>query len=613
MKSETKNMSVFSVAKAVWYFLESDKIKFTTYFAILSIVLFYVLVPPYIVGKIVDFFNSYSKGESLRTFYLYLAFLGASYVLASLIRTYSKQVIVVIGQKLRARARVLGFQRLTEFSLEWHSKENTGNKLQRIFTGADSLKKGIEIFAGQALGWIISILGSLVFFIFTHWIVAVVCIVYIFIYFLLEFIFGKKLLNLSNEFNKLNQSAGGIYVESTTNMLAIKALGSEKGIRTRVTNKEEQARDISIVREKIFFTKWFFFQFVNGAAMVLMLYFLGLGVLENVLSVGMILVFFTYIIKIRDSLGDLSDFNTHLLDIRSGVGNMMPIFWETDFIKRGNERFPKDWDKIEIKDGVMNYGSGQMGLENLNLTLKRNTKTGVAGLSGSGKSTLAKIILGLYALKGGKFKIGNKDYYSISHNETLSHITVVLQETELFNLSLRDNITMMRGEDTELLNQAVEISQLKEVIDRLPDGLDSLIGEKGYMLSGGERQRLGIARAIYKNSEIIILDEATSSLDSETESRIMAGLLGEYGNDKTFLIIAHRLGTLRYTDNIAVMERGEVVEEGTYMQLMNNSKSVFYRMNYVRGREGSQRDPASNVMNQTNKDEESKKENAKRE
>ena len=227
----------------------------------------------------------------------------------------------------------------------------------------------------------------------------------------------------------------------------------------------------------------------------------------------------------------------------------------------------------------MDYGSGQMGLKDFNLVLKRNTKTGIAGLSGSGKSTLAKIILGLYGLKTGTFKVGNKNYYSIAHNETLSNISVVLQETELFNLSLRDNITMMRVEDKELLDIAVEISNLDEVIGRLPEGLDAMIGEKGYMLSGGERQRLGIARAIYKNAPIIILDEATSSLDSETEGKIMEKLLGEYGKDKTFLIIAHRLGTLKYTDNIAVMERGKVVEEGSYDKLMNNQSSVFYRMN----------------------------------
>ena len=268
-----------------------------------------------------------------------------------------------------------------------------------------------------------------------------------------------------------------------------------------------------------------------------------------------------------------------MINARSDVAQMMPIFKETEFIKTGNESFPNDWDKIEIKNAFMEYGSGQAGLKDFNLILNRNSKVGIAGSSGSGKSTLAKIVLGLYAIKSGKFKIGKKDYYSILHSETLSNVTVVLQETELFNLSLTENITMMRSLDKDLLNKAIEISQLREVIERLPDGVNSTIGEKGYMLSGGERQRLGIARAIYKNSDIVILDEATSSLDSETEGRVMEKLLGEYGKEKTFLIIAHRLGTLKYTDSISIMENGKVVENGSYDELMNNSESVFHRMN----------------------------------
>lgn len=318
---------------------------------------------------------------------------------------------------------------------------------------------------------------------------------------------------------------------------------------------------------------------LNGIAIGAFLLLVGYSFVSQAITLGMILVFYNYLYRLQGYYSDLDEIYTDMIELRSDLGNMMPIFRETEFIKTGNESFPQDWKKIELKDASMDYGSGQMGLKNFSLTLPRGTKTGVAGLSGSGKSTLAKIILGLYALKDGEFKIGDKNYYSISHNETLSNITVVLQETELFNLSLRDNITMMREGDEKLLQEAVAISQLGPVIDKLPQGLDTLIGEKGYMLSGGERQRLGIARAIYKNAPIVILDEATSSLDSETEGKIMEKLLGQYGKGKTFLIIAHRLGTLRYTDKIAVIEEGRVMEEGSYDELSQNPDSVFYRLN----------------------------------
>ena len=579
IKTEENGMRWRDILKSIWYFVEEDKTRLIFYSIILLVVLSYSLVPAYVVGKIVDFFNNYSQGDSLKPFYQYIIFLGISYLVVSLIRLYSKQVVAVIGQKCRARARISGFERLTEFSLEWHNKENSGNKIQRIFTGSDSIKQLMTTLGDKMLGMFVNSLGALIIFIFVDIKLFILVSIYFIIYIFVEFVFSKKLFLLSNEFNKFNQSAGGVYVESANNMLSIKALGGENGVNMRVANNEEKSRDISIQREKAFYTKWFFFQFVNGLTLVVFLLILGNGVMDKSITIGMILVFFTYYIKLRDVLGDMSDLHTTLLDIRSGIGQMMPIFKETEFIKTGNERFPKDWKKIEIKNAFMEYDSGQTGIMDFNLILERNSKVGIAGSSGSGKSTLAKIILGLYAFKSGEFKIGEKDYYSILHNETLSNITVVLQETELFNLSLRENITMMRNLDINLLNKAVEISQLIEVINKLPNGLDSLIGEKGYMLSGGERQRLGIARAIYKNASIVILDEATSSLDSETESRVMEKLLGEYGKEKTFLIIAHRLGTLKYTDRISVMKDGGVVENGSYEKLMGDSNSLFYRMN----------------------------------
>ena len=580
MKNKEQKFSWTDVWKSAWYFLEEDRTRFVFFFFILLGIFFYELVPTYVVGKIIDFFASYKTGQSLSTFYFYVIFTSITYIIASLIRLKGKNAICIIGQHAKTRARIWGFERLTEFSLEWHNKENTGNKLQRIFTGADTLAGFSRALRRDVLKIAASIIGVAIVFLFTDLKFLVLVVIYTGVFLYVEFTFSKRVLLLSNEFNKLNQSAGGVYVESASNMLSIKALGNEEGMVHRVTNREKISLDLAIKVTNANNLKWRVLQFINGTSLGIFLLLTGYSVISHVVTLGTILVFFNYFfIKLQGSLADLSDLYTELIDLRSGLGQMMPIFKETEFIKTGNESFPKDWQTIEIKNASMDYGSKQIGLHNFSLNLKRNSKIGIAGLSGSGKSTLAKIILGLYALKSGEFKIGGKNYYAISHNETLSNITVVLQETELFNLSLRENITMMREVDQELLNTAIEISQLKEVMGRLPEGLNAKIGEKGYMLSGGERQRLGIARAIYKNASFIILDEATSSLDSETEGKIMEELLGEYGRNKTFLIIAHRLGTLKYTDNIAVMERGQIVEQESYNKLVSDPGSVFYRMN----------------------------------
>lgn len=565
--------------KSIWYFLETDKSKFLFAFFILLAIFFYDLIPVYIVGKIVDFFTNYTPGQSLGMFYFYTAFIAITYAIASLIRLKSKNVISIISLKARARARIWGFERLTEFSLEWHNKENTGNKLQRIFTGADGVASWLGILRKDLLRVFAGVFGILVFFLFIDFKFLILILIYTAAFLSIELFFSKKVFALSNEFNKFNQIAGGVYVEGAGNMLSIKALGGENRVVKRVANKENISRDMSIKKSNANNFKWRCLQFINGAAIGAFLLLTGFSFIYNAITVGMILVFYTYFTKLQSSLSDISDIYAEMINARSDVGQMMPIFKETEFIKTGNEKFPLGWNKIEIKHAFMKYGSGQAGLKDFNLTLKRNAKIGVAGASGAGKSTLTKIILGLYALNSGEFKIGGKNYYSILHNETLNNITVVLQETELFNLSLRENITMMRPLDEELLANAIKISRLEKVINKLPGGLDSTIGEKGYMLSGGERQRLGIARAIYKDAPIIILDEATSSLDSETEGKIMEKLLGEYGKEKTFLIIAHRLSTLKYTDNIFVMRNGQTVENGNYKELMNNSDSLFYNMN----------------------------------
>ena len=579
MKTGTKNFSWLDVPKAVWYFLEEDKKKFTFYLTALLIAFFYDLVPVYIVGKMVDFFTSYQPGQSLYLFYFYIIFVSVTWVIFGVIRVFLRGSLGAIAVNARARARTWGFERLTEFSLEWHNKENVGNKLQRIFTGADAITRWLRILRADLLRIFANVFGAVAFFLFTDSKFVVVVVGYTLIFLYIELNFNKRILDLSNEFNKLNQKAGGALVESANNMLSIKALGSEKTVAGRVLSKEAMSRDVSISKIHIINFKWILLHVLSAFTLLIFLYFIGTSVIAGVITIGTVLVFFTYFYKLQGYLSDISNLNMELIELKSDLGQMMPIFRETEFIKTGNDKFPKDWQEITLENAGMDYGSGQMGLKDFNLTLKRNTKTGIAGVSGSGKSTLAKIMLGLYALESGEFRIGKKSYYSISHNETLDNITVVLQETELFNLPLRDNITMMRQEDPELLKQAIDISELSEVLSRLPEGLDAMIGEKGYMLSGGERQRLGIARAVYKNAPIALLDEATSSLDSETEGKIMDKLLGEYGRDKTFLIIAHRLGTLRYTDKIAVMDRGTIMEEGTYEELTNSPASLFSRLN----------------------------------
>jgi ABC-type multidrug transport system fused ATPase/permease subunit len=180
-------------------------------------------------------------------------------------------------------------------------------------------------------------------------------------------------------------------------------------------------------------------------------------------------------------------------------------------------------------------------------------------------------------IDSGEYLIGNEKFSNIKTEKLLKNVSIVLQESEMFNLSLKENITLMHRFDKELFKKAIRIAQLEEVIDKMPKGIKTFIGEKGYHLSGGERQRVGIARAIYRNTQIMIFDEATSSLDSRTEKLIQEGIEREM-EQKTLIFIAHRITTLKNVDNIYVFKNGRIVEDGKYDELLGKKEGEFYKL-----------------------------------
>lgn len=569
----TEKLSWLDVPKSIWHFLGENKFRWVGFNLVLFIVLFYDLVPPFILGKIVDFFTNYHAGESLGTFYFYALFVGISSIIVALIRLSSKNRLDRIAIAAKTTARVEGFERLMDFSLQWHAKENSGNKVQRIFNGSQSISEWTQLTNNGLFPVATAFIGVLLVFLFLSPLFLVFLIIYSLSYFAIEYFFNRKLEKLSDELNQLREKSSGKYIEGTGNMLAIKALGAEKDIHSKVRHSEENSKNIEITLSNTGIRKWYSFQTLNGLALIVFLFMVAHQLVAGIISVGYILVFFTYFNNLRNATNQATDISGRVIQLKSDLLRMMPIFLEKPKVKTGTENFPRQWKTISIHNGTFKYPSGQVGIENLNFSFSKNERVGIAGASGSGKSTLVKILLGLYELENGEFKVGDKNYYSIAHEEITKNITIVLQETELFNLSLGENITLMREVDSELLDIAIDIANLQEVISKLPEGLDTLIGEKGYSLSGGERQRLGIARAICKNSPIVLLDEATSSLDSKTEKKIMDKLLSEFGHKKTFVIIAHRISTLKDTDRVIVFEKGGIIEEGKFDDLVENKDS----------------------------------------
>jgi ATP-binding cassette subfamily B protein len=200
--------------------------------------------------------------------------------------------------------------------------------------------------------------------------------------------------------------------------------------------------------------------------------------------------------------------------------------------------------------------------------MKKGTINAVVGPTGAGKTTVSRLLFRFYDVLDGAVKVNGDDVRIVQQKSLRGSMGVVPQNTTLFNDTLRNNIRYGRRDATdEELDEVAEAAQLTTFIKSLPDGWDTMVGDRGLKLSGGEKQRVAIARCLLKNPPIVILDEATSALDTITENSVQEAL-DRLGNDRTVLVIAHRLGTIRHADNIIVLADGKVVEEGTHDELL---------------------------------------------
>ena len=224
---------------------------------------------------------------------------------------------------------------------------------------------------------------------------------------------------------------------------------------------------------------------------------------------------------------------------------------------------------ITLDHVSFSYEEGaEKALDDISLTIKQGTITALVGESGGGKSTIANLIARFWDVQSGSVKVGCIDVRDMDYNEWMNQVSIVFQDTNLFKMSIADNVAFYTpGASRDNILRALHLAQCDDILKKLPDGADTVIGTKGVYLSGGEMQRISLARAILKDAPVVLLDEATAFADAENEHLIQKAL-DELLRGKTVLMIAHRLSTVVHADQICVLERGTIVERGTHNELL---------------------------------------------
>ena len=479
-------------------------------------------------------------------------------------------------QNIQKDARVKSFNRLLQGDLVWHEKELVGSKMQKISRGESAFKNFISFYNNSGVNIVASIIGILSVFAYFSWKYSLLALGFMFFYLFAEVKFNRAVAKRALNLNIWREKASGREYEFSSNISTLKSLGICSKSERQIEKNADKVLKANVDKSKLNNLKWITIQSIASFFFVLFIFLVGRDILIGILTAGSIIIYVSYLEKLRGVLNTISSEADSLIDAKYDLYRMMQIYKLTSNIDESNAKKLVSWKNISFVNLVFKYKNEGV-LQNFNFGIKQGEKIGIVGKSGSGKSTLFKLLLKLYLPQKGMIYFDGRPITSIKQESLANRISIVLQDTELFNLSLKENILISRGGafNKKDYEQAIQISKVQEIIAKLKDGENSLLGEKGVRLSGGEKQRIGIARAIYKGSDIIIFDEATSNLDYALEKGIQKDLNLLKG--KTLIFAAHRLPTLKSMDRIIVLEKRKIAEEGNYEELIQK-KGIFYEL-----------------------------------
>ena len=509
---------------------------------------------------------------------LFAAFQGILRYLNEYISTWT-------SQKITNDVKIDLYKKLVHMHSQFFDENSSGIIISRYLTDPTTAATGIIDQLKTITTSLFGALGLIVVMLHSSWRLAIIGVIVLFVAFLPVALIKKKIKSTSNK----NMVIDGNITTNINETYSGNKVMTAYGLQDR-QQKDFKSHIINAFNVKISLTK-------REAWMSPMMYTIASIGIATVLGYGTFLInsgqmtaggfasFVTSLLLLYKPVKTLGGTLTKIQTLFIALGRIFELFDLNTEIKENKEpiNLGEINDGISFEDVVFEYVENQPVLKNLNLKIKKNESLAIVGNSGGGKSTLVNLIPRFYDIKSGSIKIDNTDIRNFSLKSLRENIAIVFQDNFLYSGTIRENIMMGNPQaSAEELNQAIKAAHLQDVINELPQGLDTELGERGLTLSGGQRQRVAIARAMLRNSQIVILDEATSALDNESEAIVQKAMENLMTN-KTVFIIAHRLSTIKNADKIAVINEGELVELGSHeelMQIHNGQYKALYDMQF---------------------------------
>lgn len=563
----------------LWYFFKDEKRGLVTTFLLIFIYSLLNLMAPYLIGKTVDVIAAGPDMVNFKELKIYVALLLLVYFLSNGLIFLQEYIVAGIAQRVVYKIRERVYDKLQVLPIIYFDSYTHGEIMSRISNDVDNISNTISQSTVQFMASAVNIMGSLAMMLYLSRIMTVTSLITVPMVFLLTKSIANRTRVLFLQQQRALGRLNGHIEESISGIYVIKAFSNEERVIEKFKEQNQLLREVG-VRAQIW--SGFLMPLMNvianfGFAVVAIVG--SILVVRNTISLGIVASFISYSKEFTRPLNEIaSTFNT----LQSGIAGAERVFQlmdEEEERKDGPDAIEvkKINGEVEFKNVSFEYKKGEEVLKDVSFKVEPGTNVALVGPTGAGKTTIVNLLTGFYEIEKGEILIDGiniKDYKKDSLRRIFG---MVLQDTYLFSGTIRENIRYGRLDATdEEIIEAAKMSRAHEFIDKLPKGYDTVLVEGGHNLSQGQRQLLAISRAILADPSILILDEATSNVDTRTELKIQEAMF-KLMEGRTTFIIAHRLSTIRDADIIMLINNGEIIEKGSHKELINK-KGAYYNL-----------------------------------
>ena len=527
------------------------------------------LAGPYTLQFLIDAVFKNSNAVLLNQITLVLV---AIFLLQSVFYFLRSYLLTYVGERVMADLRIRLFSSLQGLSLSFFNERRTGELVSRLTNDVSTVRALVTSDISTALSQALTFVGALVLIVVTDWRLTIFMLALIPVGVGAAMLFGRRLRPLSAQVQDQLANATAVLEEAIGGVRVVQSFTREAYEIQRFSENIEKTFALAMKRTRLSALFGPLMSFIGFAGVVSIFWFGGHEVLAGRLSAGQLFMFLILTLTIAGSIGQFSGLWTGLQETLGATTRLFEILDTPSEIaeKPGAKSLTALEGRIRFEKVTFSYLDDPANsiLCDIDLEVRPGEVLALVGPSGAGKTTLVNLIPRFYDPRAGRILVDGHDLRDLRVRSLREQIGIVPQETLLFGSSVRDNILYGRLDaSAEEVTAAARSANAHEFILQLPNGYDTLVGERGVKLSGGQRQRIAIARAILKNPRILLLDEATSALDSESEGLVQEAL-ERLMQGRTSIVIAHRLSTIQNADRIAVLEAGELVELGTHTELI---------------------------------------------